>query len=89
VRYKSIGVTSFMSSSLRLCDMEYGQRAKIIGLSPDSRLYGRLCELGFIPGTSVECLMKSPLGDPVAFLIRGAIIALRRDDSKYIEVEVI
>ncbi|MEG2203689.1 MAG: FeoA family protein, partial [Oscillospiraceae bacterium] len=32
-------------------------------------------------GTRVECLHRSPAGDPIAFLIRGAMIALRREDA--------
>lgn len=38
-------------------------------------------DIGLIEGTPVECLQKSPSGDPVAYLIRGAVIALRREDS--------
>ena len=41
----------------------------------------RLHDIGLTPGTRVKCLQKSPLGDPVAFLIRGAVIALREEDS--------
>ena len=41
----------------------------------------RLQDIGLIEGTVVECLGKSPLGDPTAFLIRGAVIALRREDA--------
>ena len=41
----------------------------------------RLEDIGLVPGTKVTCLQKSPLGDPVAFRIRGAVIALRSDDA--------
>ena len=41
----------------------------------------RFQEIGLIEGTQVECLQKSPAGDPVAYLIRGAVIALRAEDS--------
>ena len=41
----------------------------------------RMQDIGLIEGTPVECLQKSPSGDPVAYLIRGAVIALRREDS--------
>lgn len=61
------------------------------GLSPgergtvkDIRLTGsmrrRLQDIGLISGTPVECVSKSPLGDPSAYLIRGAVIALRASD---------
>lgn len=41
----------------------------------------RLMDIGMVQGTEVECLMKSPLGDPAAYLIKGAVIALRREDA--------
>ncbi|MDD4546064.1 MAG: FeoA family protein, partial [Oscillospiraceae bacterium] len=34
----------------------------------------------------VECLQMSPGGDPIAYLIRGAVIALRSEDSSNIQV---
>ena len=37
--------------------------------------------MGLIEGTSVECVGKSPLGDPAAYLVRGAVIALRSQES--------
>ena len=46
----------------------------------------RLQDIGLIEGTRVECLQKSPSGDPVAYLIRGAVIALRTEDSEKILV---
>ena len=41
----------------------------------------RLLDIGLVEGTNIECLQKSPAGDPVAYLIRGAVIALRAEDS--------
>lgn len=47
----------------------------------------RLQDIGLIEGTEVLCLQKSPSGDPVAYLIRGAVIALRGEDSSKIILE--
>lgn len=47
----------------------------------------RLQDIGLIEGTKVECLQKSPSGDPVAYLIRGAVIALRSETSAEIVIE--
>lgn len=47
----------------------------------------RLLDIGLIEGTDVACLQKSPAGDPVAYLIRGAVIALRKEDSQNILVD--
>ena len=44
----------------------------------------RLMELGFIPGRTVSALQAAPWGDPVAYAVCGAVIALRRDDASRI-----
>lgn len=75
-----------MNGLCRLSDITPGQRAKIISL--EGPLHGRLAELGFIPGAVIECMFRSPLGDPSAFLAGGALIALRREDICDIAVEV-
>lgn len=41
----------------------------------------RLLDIGLVEDTAVECLGRSPGGDPAAYLIRGAVIAIRREDS--------
>jgi len=47
----------------------------------------RLLDLGLVNGTSIVPVLKSPLGDPTAYRIRGAMIALRKEDSKLIKVK--
>ena len=47
----------------------------------------RLLDLGLVENTAVECLGRSPGGDPAAYLIRGAVIALRDSDSRDILVQ--
>jgi len=46
----------------------------------------RLLGLGFIPGTPVTALRRSPLSDPTAYLIRSTVIALRCEDAAAIAV---
>lgn len=46
----------------------------------------RLLDLGLVKGTNIIPVLKSPLGDPIAYKIRGSIIALRKEDSKLIKV---
>lgn len=41
----------------------------------------RLLDIGLVNRARVECLGRSPAGDPAAYLIRGAVIALRAEDS--------
>ena len=70
-----------MNTSTSLACLAVGQSGVVTGLLNDGKIRRRLQDIGLIKGTVVECIQKSPLGDPTAFLIRGAVIALRREDS--------
>ena len=49
----------------------------------------RMLDLGLIYDTTVESLRESPAGDPIAYEIRGAVIALRSEEASKILVESI
>lgn len=70
-----------------LTNLKQGQTAVVKELTSSGSIRRRLQDIGLIEGTKVECIQKSPLGDPIAFLIRGAVIALRLEDSSCILVE--
>ncbi len=71
---------------LSLADARIGEEVVIAGISPDYEMRARLTELGFCRGERVRCVMESPLRDPRAYLIRGALIALRGSDAAKIAV---
>lgn len=52
----------------------------------NENLKRRLSDLGLIKNTPIKSLYKSPLNDPKAYLIRGSVIALRKNDTKNIYV---
>lgn len=65
-----------------------GESAEVVGISqgyqgPQRR---RLLDLGVVPGTRIEARFSSASGDPVAYDIRGALIALRREQAERILV---
>jgi len=62
--------------------MKQGDSAVVQELTSVGAIRRRLQDLGIIPGTKIECVQKSPLGDPVAYMVRGAVIALRQEDAK-------
>lgn len=64
-----------------------GQTVTVCALPGEERLAGRLRDLGMAEGTRVKCLGAGPLGDPAAYLIRGAVVALRKKDAARIEAE--
>lgn len=71
----------------RLCDISPGSTATISGMHTQGSIRRRLRDIGLVEGTKVKCLMNSPLGDPAAYLIKGAVIALRREDAASVIVE--
>ena len=64
-----------------LTDLNEGEKAQVLELKSDEDIRRRLMDIGLVEGTEVTCVQKSPCGDPVAYLIRGAIIAIRCEDS--------
>lgn len=70
-----------------LCDISPGEKAVIGGLSAEGSMRRRLLDIGLTENTVVECVGKSPLGDPCAYLIRGAVIAIRKKDGKTVMIK--
>ena len=50
-------------------------------------LVPRLLDMGLVKGTEITPILISPSGDPRAFLVRGTIIAIRKEDAKNIKIE--
>lgn len=73
-------------SELRLPDIPPGGSAVVKRLCARGNMRRRLLDLGLVEGARVECLGRSPLGDPSAYVIRGAVIAIRSEDSRNIIV---
>jgi len=56
----------------------------VTGLTAEGLVRRRLLDLGFVPGTVVEAVGRSPFGDPTAYAVRGTVIALRRRDAAHV-----
>ncbi|NLM11082.1 MAG: ferrous iron transport protein A [Clostridiaceae bacterium] len=65
-----------------------GKKAKVKLLISDGIIRRRMLDLGLIPDTIVEAVQKSPSGDPTAYYIRGAVMALRSEEADKILVEM-
>jgi DtxR family Mn-dependent transcriptional regulator len=75
----------------KLSSLELGEKGYVLSISPAS--HGperrRLMDLGIIPGTIIEADFRSPSGDPTAYRIRGATIALRQEQADLIHISPI
>ncbi len=81
----------FDESLRRLASLVDGEKGQIVRLSPlcGGLERGRLLDLGIVPGTVVEQELVSPSGSPVAYRVRGAAIALRREQAEKVLIRVV
>ena len=75
-----------MSCHRTLNDIAVGESVTVKKLMMHGTMRRRLLDIGLTEGAKVECIGRSPAGDPTAYLIRGAVIAIRSDDSREILV---
>ena len=75
------GEENAMPDTTTLARLKPGFSAVILELTAAEPLRRQLQEAGFTAGTKVSCLLRSPLQDPTAYLVRGGAIALRREDA--------
>lgn len=74
---------------IALNQMPVGSLGRVKKLTAGGGVRRRMLDLGLICNTIVESLRKSPAGDPIAYEIRGAVIALRAEEASQILVEMI
>jgi DtxR family transcriptional regulator, Mn-dependent transcriptional regulator len=71
-----------------LTNLNPGESGKVVEITP--RMRGverrRLMDLGVLPGTVIQAEMGSPSGDPMAYRVRGALIALRSTQADLIRI---
>ncbi|MDD4402814.1 MAG: FeoA family protein [Desulfitobacteriaceae bacterium] len=66
-----------------------GSAGRVRDLRTEDKARRRMLDLGLIKDTVVEALCQSPSGDPIAYQIRGAVIALRSEEASKILVEIV
>lgn len=68
-------------NSCYLSQLKPGSSAIVTGLNVEGGMRRRLQDLGLVEGCQVDCVERSPMGDPTAYRICGAVIALRQEDA--------
>lgn len=71
---------------MTLDELKIGQIAVVVSLETTGPGRRRLMDLGIVPGTVLLAELRSPLGDPVAYRVRGALIALRKVQARDITI---
>ena len=77
------------SDIARLSSLSKNEKAKIIGISKECRGESRrrLLDLGFVKGTQISVDLINPLSEPTGYLIKGTVIALRKDQASKILIQ--
>lgn len=72
-----------------LSNLKRGESGIVVGIAPSCRgpERRRFMDLGILRGTSITAELPSPSGDPTAYLIRGALIALRKNQARQIQIQ--
>jgi ferrous iron transport protein A len=78
--------TVFNQTQTTLSQTQVGSACIVVDIHLKGLLRRRMMDLGLIPGTIVECVLKGPSGDPTAYTLRGTTIALREEDAAGIYV---
>jgi len=90
ISVKEIEEKVFVKESIKpLSTLRVGETAIISSLSRALRgqQRRRLLDLGIVPGTKIKAVLESIGRDPVAYEVRGTLIALRKNQSDYIFIK--
>ena len=71
-----------------LTELRPGQAAVIVAIGGTGAVRRRYMEMGLTKGEVVQVTHVAPLGDPVAYRVKGYELALRREEAAEIRVEV-
>ncbi|MDR3626585.1 MAG: FeoA family protein [Ignavibacteriaceae bacterium] len=67
-------------------DLKYGETGIISGIDGSHPSSRRILEVGFTPGQEIELISKAVFNDPLAFSVRGTIIAVRKNEASCIKL---
>lgn len=71
---------------MTLGELRHGEQARIVMVHGHGSFRRRLLELGLLPGVGIERVGQAPLGDPLSFRVREAVLSLRFQDANQVEI---
>ena len=75
-----------MKAPTTLDQLQPGAKARVTALTNAGAERRRFMDRGILPGARIEVELQNPLGDPTAYRIRGAVIALRSEQAHQIHI---
>ena len=88
INVRPLEVALAASPEPTLADLQPGEQGRVVRISPRCRgaERRRFLDLGILPGTLIGAELRSLSGDPTAYRIREALIALRREQAALIAI---
>jgi len=83
----SIKFNQFNHDNIPLDQLPVGKTARIKEILSSGKSRRRFLDLGIIPNSLISVERLSPAGNPIAFNIRGSVIALRKEEAQNIIVK--
>lgn len=71
---------------MTLVNLPTDTEREIVKLAGEGVLVSRLRELGFIRGETVRVVGRAPFGEPLIVEIRGATVALRKEEAECVHL---
>lgn len=78
-----------LPSRLTLDRLPPGVQARVAAVHLQGPERRRMMDLGFMPGASISVELGNPMGDPRAFRVMDGVIAVRREQARGIDVEIL
>jgi Fe2+ transport system protein FeoA len=77
-----------LAQTISLQAIRPGQSATIVRVGGIASLRRRFAEMGIVAGEIIRSERVAPLGDPVAYRIKGYRLSLRREEAAQIDVRI-
>lgn len=73
-----------MADSFPLCRAQEAESLVVVKIGCEPPVRSRLCDLGLTEGSRIRYLYSAVFGDPKAYLVKGAVLAIRDQDAEKI-----
>lgn len=73
---------------MTLNQLQAGQSAIVLKISGEGAVRRRLMAMGLVKGIEIQMVKAAPLGDPIAYLLRGYQLSLRKTEAQMVEIEL-
>lgn len=75
---------------MKLSNLRINKKAKVVSVNILNQSVKRhILEMGLVRGTIIRVCKIAPMGDPISIELRGYELAIRKEEARFIEVEVI